>query len=196
MRDDTLAAGDAERADKLAEEGYLQDNAKSPGYAYHWLKLRLQIAEQQHDSYKAALLARQLFDESYHDKMDAFRAIKRNIPKPEWPAYLEALIAKAQSSATNQRDLLAEIYVSEGMHDKLLRIVQQVGQPHFTTQYQGILKAKYSEALVQVWKSILENYFRQCTDRRSYAIACGYLQQIKTLGGVEVANRIAVQIRV
>jgi hypothetical protein len=191
-----LAAGDAEHADNLAQEGYLQDKIKSPGYAFNWLKLRLQIAEQQQDGPKAALLARQLFDENHFEKMAFFQAIKRNTPKPQWPSYLEALLAKVQSSSHNQTGLLADIYASERMLDKLLVIVEQVRQPQFTTQYQAILKAKHSAQLVQVWKSILQNHYRHCTDRKSYATACDYLKQIKALGGADVASKLAADIRV
>lgn len=108
--------------------------------------------------------------------------LKEMCSESEWIVLKEDIISKLKD---NRRDILLDIYMEENEIDKLFDLIKQDISLYRLAKYQDILKDKYSEELLNLYKNELLEESKSATDRSRYEHLCRYIGKMSELSNSE-----------
>lgn len=185
--DRAISDKDFDKAKTLCHEGIRSaSNERYFGNIQQWqIKLHT-IAKLEENLSEQQKWAEELYFGSYY-RMDWYKELKSSWPKKEWTAECERLINKIKSK--NQRgwhregDALACIFIEEGYHDRLLKLLQINSENiQFTDRYIGNLSDKFPEEVLDIYEDGVREMIKQ-TGRKVYRQVARYLQTMKKIKG-------------
>lgn len=118
--------------------------------------------------------------------------LKKLVPAPEWPSYVERLISEVQ----RRPDQRAWLYAQEDRWDDLLKMVQlEPSAGMVLSVYQASLESRYPQEMARIYESFVDTMLVRARDRGDYRQIVGVLKQIRLLGQPERADVLAQEIR-
>ncbi len=107
-----------------------------------------------------------------------YKELKDMYSDSEWESIKEKIISKIKS---NNIYLLEDIYAEENEIDKLFGLLKKNPSMSNLARYQDILKSKYSNELLNLYKPQIIEDSKRVSDRKSYYGLCRYIGIMKEL---------------
>ncbi len=183
-------------ARSLALEGVERDRENKPGLVHEWHEWLLKTAQEQGDNKSILEYSRLLFIGNFRHEQDYYELMKELVPVDQWKNFVEGLVedlsTKSRWYAAGE---VANIYVREGWHDRLLEIVKSSPSLGSLERYEKHLKKEYADELAKLYADAVIRYVRENTGRQKYKTAAKYLRRIKKLGSTEKASQVVETLR-
>lgn len=186
-----------DRARSLAEDGVEYDRAREKrGLVLEWHEWLLKIAQAQNDRENILNHARLLFVDGFRREQDYYELMKQQVDEDDWPILVEELIEDVQTKSRGYpAGRIAEIYVREGWHRRLLDLVKTAPSLESIERHEKHLKKYYADELASLYADAVAKYVRENTGRQHYKTAAKYLRRITKLGFPKKAAEIAESLR-
>lgn len=169
-------------AQTLCEDGIKQaETSGFPGLIQQYKIILLEIARLGHKPDTVIPLAEELFLSTH--QFEYYDLLKQHIASAEWLNYVQKLIQKAQASRFfwNASDVLGEIYVREGMWQRLLALAQQKGI-QIILHFKEHLYQRYPNEVCAVYEKAVFDMLKSTTGRNTYQTAADLLREMIHLG--------------
>lgn len=181
-----------DRARSLAEDGVEYDRAEKRGLVLEWHDWLLKIAQAQNDRENILTQARLLFVSGFRREQEYYELMRQHVDGHNWPIFVEELIEDVRTKSWGYRTgRIAEIYVREGWHDRLLELIRTDPSLESIERYERHLKKDYANDLAMLYADAVAKYARENTVRQHYKTAVRYLTRIAKLGFPKKAAEIA-----
>lgn len=197
-----IARKQYDEALRLLDEGIVIAEKKDhPGTVEQWLETKVKIYELAHRTSEVIDTCRLLFISS-SDRLAYYAKLKTLIPQEQWKSFLDAMMKETKFSKyffLGENDE-AEIYVKEKDDERLFNLLSSVDkdeQLEALIKYSHHLKNTYSEQLLPMYTSLLNDYAEQNIGRNHYEkIAKALVCMQKLNGGKEVVKEMVEEFRV
>lgn len=185
-----------DRARSLADDGIEYDRAEKPGLAWEWHDWLLKIAQAQKDRENILKQARLLFVVGFRREQDYYELLKQHVERDKWPILVNELIEDIRTKSRGYpAGRIAEIYVREGLHDRLLELIRTDPSLESIERHERHLKKDYANDLAMLYADAVAKYVRENTGRPHYKTAAKFIRRIKELGAPELAAKVAQSLR-
>ncbi|MEN7550604.1 hypothetical protein AAG747_21980 [Rapidithrix thailandica] len=194
-----LARKDFERAKGLCQKGIeIAREKQHLGTVRSWQQTLLEVAVAEENIPDIRKKTKELYLASPHHHFDYYRKLKATYSPKEWPAQCENIINTITTSI-NSYDviyLLAAIYIEEGYHERLLKLIQK--QPKSLTlvdSYAQHLQDAYPEELLALYESSLKAHATN-TGRNIYNEVVTVLEKVRKIkGGQNIVEQLVSYFR-
>ena len=105
--------------------------------------------------------------------LDKVHCLKEATPPEQWPQWREKLIA-----SKTMRDVLVPFLAEEEQWDRLL-VLAQTGMDERLLQYEGELKKRFPEQMLQIWLDEAQRRIAAASERRGYRDAVRTLKRAR-----------------
>lgn len=188
-----------EAAKELIKESRRSDQSKGRLYVNsEWDDLLLQVAQLEKDSRQIRQVALRLFFERL--EISYYREVKKTYEPEKWKAEAEKIISRLKAGThTGLTGIvaLAAIYAEEQYWQRLVQLLQKNANLEFAESYFYLLKDKYPEEMVGIYRKALRRYAEQNMGREHYDYMVKTLRKIQSLPtGVETARSLANEFKV
>lgn len=188
-----------ESAKELIKESKRSDQQKGRLYASsEWDELLLNIAEEENDVRQVRQSGLRLFYDQF--RIVYYRKVKATYTAEKWKPEVEKIIdtLKAETHfGWKGIRALATIFVEEQYWQRLLALVQKNATLEFAEDFYELLKDRFPEELVDVYRVALRRYAEQHMGREHYNYIVSTLQKIQSLpSGVQVAKTLTNEFKV
>ena len=107
-----------------------------------------------------------------------YKELKNMYNDSEWKIIKETIISKIK---LNNIYLLKEIYAEENESVKLFEILKKDFSISDLAKYQDILKSRYNNELLELYKPQIIELSKRVSDRNSYYGLCCYIEKMQEL---------------
>jgi uncharacterized Zn finger protein len=173
-----MESDDLEEVKRLCQEWLENYSQEAPGLREEYLGTLLNIAQMEENRFETIRLARELF--LHTTKFGYYDLLKQMTHEEEWPGFVEDLINDVEDRSRGKY-VQAEIYVREGMWQRLLKVSLQVGE-HFIDIYRQHLESRFPDEIFDAYKQILYQKLSRTSSRAVYAEAAEYLSRMDKIG--------------
>lgn len=185
-----------DKAISLAEAGIKQDQKTQPGLIYTWYDYLLEIAKLQKVTDKIVEYARFLFMNGIYNQKLYFKTLKENISKREWKQFIDKLISDLYSRGSfNSSESLIFIFIEEKRLEQLLEYLRFNVSLSMIERFESELAKDYSETLIEMYETEIQEYAKANTGRSHYITVCKYLRRMKKLGGKQKAEELTENLK-
>lgn len=151
-------------------------------------KTLLNIAELQKDNIKIIEYSQYLFF-AVNDKELYYAIMKKNVPKKEWPGFIEELISYIGYSRRPVYQI-GWILVQEKMWERLLGFVCENKNIEVLSEYDPYLAKRFPRELADLyWLHVIQS-LKTATNQEGYKEVCRYLKRMISLGENERVNEM------
>lgn len=187
----SIASGDLDKAEQIAQEGIKQDKKDKPGLADDWVDWLLKIAQERNDRKMIITHARYLFDKANRDHKYYYRILKENIDPAEWPSFADELIHQLSDQRRwSDPHLVAWICIEEERWDILLTVCDRSFTINGVQEYEKHLAKHYPEELAAIYKRKILELLERSTGRNQYQEAARFIRRMKKIGAASQASEL------
>lgn len=197
--DEAIANRDFITAKELIKASKFNEQQKGRLYASsEWDELLLRIAQQENDIRSIRNTGLRLF----YDRFDIrfYRIVKSTFDQKQWEPEVEKIIdemRKENNFGIQGIRALSAIFIEERNWERLLQLVQKNASLEFVEDYYALLKDKYPEELVVIYREALRRYAEHNMGREHYEYVVKTLRKIQSLPtGIDVAKSLAIEFKV
>ncbi len=188
-----------EAAKELIKESKRSDQQKGRLYASsEWDELLLQIAEEENDVRQVRQSGLRLFYDQF--RIEYYRKVKATYTADKWKPEVEKIIGTLKAEKNfgwKGIRALATIFVEEQYWQRLLALLQKNATLEFAEDFYDLLKDRFPEELVAVYRVALRRYAEQHMGREHYNYIVSTLRKIQSLpAGVAMAKTLTNEFKV
>lgn len=107
-----------------------------------------------------------------------YKELKNMYDNSEWEHIKESIISKVKPMKIY---FFEKVYAEENEIDKLFELLKKDSSMSLLSHYQNILKSKYNDELLKLYKPQIIELSKCVSDRNSYEELCGYIKNMSEL---------------
>ncbi|MGB3075767.1 MAG: hypothetical protein WBB36_10630 [Chitinophagales bacterium] len=197
--DEYILKKDFDAAKELLKESKRSDQQKGRLYeSSEWDELILKIALLENDVRNIRQTGLRLFYDQF--RIEYYRTVKTTYDAEKWRPEVEKIISTLKAEThfgLKGIRALATIFIEEKNWPRLLALVQKNASLEFAEDYYDLLKDKFPEEIVEIYRKALRRYAEQNMGREHYEYVVKILRKIQSLPtGVEISKTLATEFKV
>jgi len=197
--DRAIDEGDFSTAKELINESKMINQQKGRLYlTSEWDERLLKIAIEENEFRSIRTIGLRLFYDQFD--MRYYLASKKTYTAESWPAEAQKIMNTIKSEThfgVNGIRALASIIVEEQWWLQLLHLLQKNASLEFVEDYYHLLKDRFPNELVEVYREALRRYAEHNMGREPYIILVNTLKKIQSLPtGKDVSRALATEFKV